>query len=73
MPEAVSSVIDRANDSRWHDEGAKTLEERAHAEVNNLLQQYEPSQLSDDIKDELVKHMETEANRYGQDHLPDRA
>jgi len=65
-------VIDRANSSRWREEGALTLEERAHHEVEKLLENYNPSQISDDIKRELTKLMETEARRYGQDKLPER-
>ncbi len=65
-------TIDRANVARWRDEGAKTLEERAHAQVNDLLEHYQPSRLPDDAKDDLIKLMESEARKYGQDHLPKR-
>ncbi|MBN1464450.1 trimethylamine methyltransferase family protein [candidate division KSB1 bacterium] len=65
-------VIDRANASRWRDEGAKTLVERAHAAVSDLVERYQPSRLADDVKNELIELMEREARRYGQDHLPKR-
>ncbi len=65
-------VIDRASRSRWEEEGALTLNERAHREVERLLRDYEPSGLSQEIKHELVRLMEKEAQRYGQDHLPER-
>ncbi|MBN1481788.1 trimethylamine methyltransferase family protein [candidate division KSB1 bacterium] len=65
-------IIDRANHSRWQDEGSKSLEERAHIEVNNLLTTYQPSRLSDETKNEIIKLMEAEARRYGQDSLPFR-
>jgi len=39
-------VIDRANRSRWIEEGEKTLFERAHEEVEKLITSYQPSQLS---------------------------
>ncbi|MBN1559930.1 trimethylamine methyltransferase family protein [candidate division KSB1 bacterium] len=65
-------IIDRANASRWRDEGAKTLVERAHAVVNDLVERYRPSRLSDDVKNEMIELMEGEARRYGQDHLPPR-
>lgn len=66
------SVIDRANRARWKAEGALTLGERAHTEVNRLLDEYSPTSLSEDIRNELIKLMDTEAKRYGQDELPER-
>jgi trimethylamine--corrinoid protein Co-methyltransferase len=66
------NVIDRANRARWKAEGALTLGERAHTEVNRLLDDYSPTSLSEDIKNELITLMETEAKRHGQDELPDR-
>ena len=52
--------------------GEKTLEERAHAEVENLINSYQPSSLSDDVKKDLIKLMETEAKKFGQTELPER-
>ena len=63
-------VIDRARRSRWEQDGALTLEQRAHREVERLLESYEPSDLQEDIKKELVKLMSEEARRHGQDNLP---
>ncbi len=65
-------VIDRASRPRWEEEGALTLNERAHREVEKLLRDYEPASLSQEIKHELVRLMENEAQRYGQDRLPER-
>ncbi len=65
-------VINRANNARWEEEGALTMRERAHKEVKRLITGYEPSALSEDIKKELVRLMESEAKRYGQDKLPER-
>ena len=62
----------RASRPRWEEEGALTLNERTHREVERLLRDYEPSSLSQEIKHELVRFMEKEAQRYGQDHLPER-
>lgn len=64
-------VIDRANRSRWQEEGSRTLSERAHEEVEKMIAEYEPVKLSDDSKAELVRLMETEAQRYGMDKLPE--
>jgi trimethylamine--corrinoid protein Co-methyltransferase len=63
-------VIDRARRSRWEDEGALTLEQRAHREVERLLESYELSDLPEHVKKELVRLMSEEARRHGQDNLP---
>jgi len=65
-------VINRANRPRWIAEGKTTLEERAHTEVEKLIQNYEPSCLKSEIKNDLTKLMENEAKKYGQDKLPKR-
>ena len=49
------------------------LLQRAHNKVEKLLGSFKPSSLPDDIKNELVKLMEAEAKRFGQDKLPKRA
>ena len=66
------SVIDRANRPRWQAEGARTLGERAHSRVAELLASYEPSTLADDAKARLVALMEAEVRRHGQERLPER-
>ena len=63
-------AIDRANRERWKQQGAMDLNARLHNEVNKLLKTYQPSTLSDTAKKDLVKLMEKEARRHGQDHLP---
>ena len=65
-------VIVRANRGRWEKEGSSTLEERAHNEVEKLVNNYQPSSLSEDIKKELITLMNKEARHYGQDKLPER-
>jgi trimethylamine--corrinoid protein Co-methyltransferase len=64
-------VIDRANHSRWLEEGALTLGERARHEVARLVEAYEPSRLSEVIKGELRRLMQAEARRAGKDRLPE--
>jgi len=66
------TIINRANSSRWVEEGASTLEDRAHNQVKELLINYEPSTLSKEIKSELIKLMEYEASEFGQTTLPER-
>ena len=65
-------VINRANRPRWIEEGKTTLNERAHNEVEKLIKNYQPSNLPDEIKKELVRLIEKEAKKYGQDKLPTR-
>jgi trimethylamine--corrinoid protein Co-methyltransferase len=64
-------TIDRANRSRWKADGSITLEQRAHREVEKLLESYQPSGLPAEIKMELIVLMEREAARHGQDKLPE--
>lgn len=63
-------TIDRANRSRWEQEGELTLGERARAEIEKHLANYQPSSLPEDIRAELTRLMEHEAARYGMDGLP---
>jgi len=65
-------AIDRANRGRWQQEGSKNLDRRLHDQVEELLESYQPSRLAETTKRDLVKLMEEEAHRYGQDHLPRR-
>jgi len=65
-------VIERANVSRWREEGSRTLDERARAEVSRHLSEYEPPRIDEDVRRELVELMTTEAARYGMDTLPER-
>lgn len=64
-------VIDRANRSRWQEEGSVTLGERAHREVERIIEEYEPVRLSEEVKRELTKLMQAEARRYGMEALPE--
>ena len=66
-------VVDRANRSRWLEEGGLTLHERAANEVDQLITSYTPSGLSDDVKSELDSLMTAEANRFGMQSLPGRS
>jgi trimethylamine--corrinoid protein Co-methyltransferase len=63
-------AIDRANRQRWKQDGAMELDARLHNEVKKLLKTYQPSILPETTKKELVKLMEKEARRHGQDRLP---
>ena len=63
-------VINRANLSRWNEEGGLSLTERANLEVDRLLRDYQPSRLPDEIKIELTNRMEAEARLNGMERLP---
>jgi trimethylamine--corrinoid protein Co-methyltransferase len=65
-------IVDRANSSRWLEEGGLTLHDRAEAEVERLIAVYTPSSLSEDVKTELERLMTAEAARFGMDKLPGR-
>ena len=69
---SVTMVIDRANRSRWLEEGSLTLGERANREVERLVSAWEPVGLPETTQTELIGLMEAEARRYGMDHLPER-
>ncbi len=63
-------VIDRANRSRWQEEGGLTLRERAHREVERRLAEYEPPALDENIRKELTRRMAHETRRWGMEKLP---
>jgi trimethylamine--corrinoid protein Co-methyltransferase len=63
-------VIDRANRSRWTEEGGATLGERAAREVERLLAGWEPSGIAGEARREMRERMEREAARWGMDRLP---
>ena len=65
-----SGVIDRANRSRWQEEGGLSLGERAHQEVEDLIAGYILPDLSDETRADLTERMGHEAARYGMDTLP---
>ena len=63
-------VIDRANRSRWQEEGGRTLCERAHQEVEKRIAKAPPSRLPASVTSELTRLMQGEARRFGMDCLP---
>jgi trimethylamine--corrinoid protein Co-methyltransferase len=65
-------VIDRANRSRWLDEGGRTLGDRAGAEAQRIIESWRPPPISEDVRVELARLMTGEAATWGMDRLPDR-
>jgi trimethylamine--corrinoid protein Co-methyltransferase len=66
-------AIERANRQRWEQDGAIDTNTRLCNQVDKLLKTYKPSALPETTKKDLVKLMEEEAHRHGQNSLPDRA
>jgi len=64
-------VIDRANRTRWQEEGGVTLIERARREIDRLIKSYIPSRLAESTQNDLKKIMLREARRCGMTELPD--
>jgi trimethylamine--corrinoid protein Co-methyltransferase len=62
--------IDRANRSRWQEEGSQTLMERARSEATQKIADCDPVRLDRKIIDELRRLMESEAKKYNMDKLP---
>jgi trimethylamine---corrinoid protein Co-methyltransferase len=65
-----SRVIDRLPLSRWTDEGGETLASRTAAEIDRLVQQYEPS-CDADVARALTERMSREARLVGMERLPE--
>jgi len=62
-------VIDRANRARHQEEGAHTLRQRAHTQVESLLAN-DPAVLDDSRRADLTEVMERAAAAVGMDRLP---
>ncbi len=66
-----SDVIDRDTVETWEKKGAKSTWDRAHDRVNDLLENYQPSPISDEVKKELRDITTKAANKEGMEKLPD--
>ena len=65
-------VINRANASRWLEEGGLSLHERARIEVERLISEAIPPRFGDDVRSELIAVMERAALLNGMTELPTR-
>jgi trimethylamine--corrinoid protein Co-methyltransferase len=65
-----SDVIDRDTMEAWEKKGSKSTWDRAKERVDTLLNQYQPSQISDEVKKELRDLTIKEANKAGMEKLP---
>ncbi|MBD3161557.1 MAG: hypothetical protein GF346_04980, partial [Candidatus Eisenbacteria bacterium] len=66
-------AIDRANRSRWLEEGGSTIGQRARREVDRRIAAHEPVPLSGEVVAALEERMAAEARRVGMPELPARA
>jgi trimethylamine--corrinoid protein Co-methyltransferase len=65
-----SAVIDRGSYDGWQEAGSKTATERASERVDELLKTYQPSPISDDLREELKSIATKAAKQFGMDKLP---
>lgn len=65
-------VIDRANRSRWAEEGSLTMQQRAKHEVDRILSEQTDPPLPSDLNDELTRMMTTEARKHDMNKLPEQ-
>ncbi len=65
-------TINRANRARFEDEGGLSLGDRASGEVERVIQEFEPTQLADEVRAQLIERMEGAARASGMDTLPSR-
>lgn len=63
-------VIDRANRSRWQEEGGLTLGERAHRELKKIIGEHKRVRVSAEVERQMTELMEACARRYGMERLP---
>ena len=65
-----SPVIDRANRSRWQEDGSLTLKQRAARIIDKIISEYRPVRLSAEVSKELKNLMAAEARKHGMERLP---
>jgi len=66
-----SKLVDRSSVEEWEREGSKSMFERARDRVNQLVDSYEPSPISSDVRTELNEITSKAAKKFGMDKLPD--
>jgi trimethylamine--corrinoid protein Co-methyltransferase len=66
-------TIDRANRSRWIEEGSQTIGQRAGKEVDRIIGEHQPVALADDAKAELARVMTATARQHDMETLPEIA
>jgi trimethylamine--corrinoid protein Co-methyltransferase len=64
-------VIDRASRDRWQEEGARTLGEKAHEKVENIINDFKKTPLSSSTRETLKEIMNDENGKHSESKLPD--
>jgi trimethylamine--corrinoid protein Co-methyltransferase len=67
------AVIERANQSRWREDGGRSLKEKARLEADGLEIAWQPPGLSTAAGNDLVERMIAAASQHGMDELPEGA
>ena len=65
-----SDVIDRQEPEAWEQHGARTSLDRARSRVEELVATYQPTTVSDDLRQELRAIATSAAQKFGLDKLP---
>ena len=63
-------TIDRANRSRWAEEGGLTIQQRAEGEVARMLEEQTDAPLPSTTSEELTRMMTAAARKYDMSKLP---
>jgi len=66
-------VIERANQSRWLEEGGRSLAERARSTADGLESSWQPPGLDAAVEADLLERMTAAAVAHGMDRLPEAA
>jgi len=66
-----SEVIDRDTLEAWEKKGSKSAWDRAHERVDELLSNYQPSPMTNDVRKELSNITTRAANQAGMNRLPE--
>lgn len=67
-----SPVVDRDFRRNWETGGSSSVTERAHRRVEEIVAAYEPKEMPDEVRRELVNIALQAAQAAGMDRLPDR-
>ena len=65
-----TNLIDRGAYMTWIDNGANTIYDRAKSRVDEIIAQYEPPDISKELKQELRSITQSAANSFGMEKLP---
>ncbi|MBU8869267.1 MAG: trimethylamine methyltransferase family protein [Gemmatimonadales bacterium] len=64
-------ILERANQSRWLEEGASTLPQRARDQADALVASWQPPGFESEVFAGLIERMTAACRAHGQDELPE--